>query len=435
MPMNTDIFVPGYKAEPFWWERTPRPEAGETTLPAKADVVIVGSGYTGLNAAIQTARGGRDTVVIDAESAGWGCSSRNGGQVSTSIKPSYAELEKRHGAELAVGILKEGHNALRELGEFIAGEGIDCDYRINGRFYAAHTPAKFEALAKAQQNQPKGLETGSIVVPKAEQHREIASDLYHGGIILPRHGSLDPARYHQGLMDLALKAGARVVPHCEATRIRGEAGNFTLETSKGRIAARDIIVATSGYTGSLTPWQKRRIIPIGSYIIATEPQEPGLIERLIPNDRVITDTRKLVVYYRTCPERRRIVFGGRVSISETDPTAAAPALHGELARRFPELSGARVTHAWMGFVGYTFDAMPHLGQHDGVYYSMGYCGSGVSLASYFGRRIGQQVLGLAEGRSPLEQTDFQSRAYYWGKPWFLAPSIRYYRWQDERSLK
>jgi glycine/D-amino acid oxidase-like deaminating enzyme len=431
--MTGSLFAPGYQPEPFWWDRTPRPAIDDASLPASADVVIVGSGYTGLNAAIQTARGGRDTVIIDAEAAGWGCSSRNGGQVGTSIKPSYAELEKRYGAGLAFDILKEGHDALRGLGAFLAAEGIDCDFRTVGRFHAAHTPGNYEALARAQDGQPKGLETGSYMVPRSEQHREIASDLYHGGVVLPRHASLDPARYHQGLFELARKAGVQIVPHCQATRIGGQPGSFTLETEQGAIAARDIVIATSGYTGGLTPWQKRRIIPVGSYVIATEPLEPELIARLIPNNRVITDTRKLVVYYRTCPERRRIIFGGRVSITESNPTAAAPALHAELVRLFPELSTTQISHAWMGFVGYTFDALPHIGQREGVHYAMGYCGSGVSLASYFGQRIGQQVLGLPEGRSPLEQTVFQSRPYYWGKPWFLAPSIRYYRWKDGRA--
>jgi glycine/D-amino acid oxidase-like deaminating enzyme len=138
------------------------------------------------------------------------------------------------------------------------------------------------------------------------------------------------------------------------------------------------------------------------------------------------------VYYRTCPERRRILFGARTSIKETDARVSAPAIHKELVKRFPELDRFRISHSWMGFVGYTFDTMPHLGKRDGIYYSMGYCGSGISLASYFGTRVGQQVLGLAEGRSPLDLTTFQTRPYYTGNPWFLAPAIRYYKWVDNR---
>jgi len=175
------------------------------------------------------------------------------------------------------------------------------------------------------------------------------------------------------------------------------------------------------------------VIPIGSYVIATEPLPEDLMARLMPKRRVISDTRKLVVYYRPSPDGRRILFGGRVSLKETDPRASAPLLHAELARIFPELAETRVSHSWMGFVAYSFDAMPHLGRHDGAYYAMGYCGSGVSLASYFGMRIGQQVLGLAEGRTALDGLKFQTRPFYSGDPWFLAPSIRYYRWRDRRA--
>lgn len=427
------IFAPGFKPEPYWWERAPRPADQDAELPTRADVVVIGSGYTGLNAAIQTARGGRQTVVIDAETPGWGCSSRNGGQISTSIKPGYDELARRYGAETAFGILKEGHNALKWIGEFVSDEEIDCDFRVSGRFYAAHSPGRFEAIAKTHGTRAKGLETDAQIVPRAEQDRFIGSDFYHGGVFLPRHASLDPARYHLGLLQKALEAGVTVVPHCRADRIGGTPGSLVVETSKGAIATRNVIVGTSGYTGKLTPWQRRRIIPIGSYMIATEPLDADLARRLIPEMRVITDTCKLVVYYRLCPEGRRVIFGGRVSLTETDPGRAAPPLHAEMVRRFPELAGTPITHAWMGFVGYTFDQMPHLGERDGVHYAMGYCGSGVSLASYFGMRIGQQVLGLAEGRSPLERATFETRPYYWGRPWFLAPAIHYYRWKDARG--
>lgn len=192
-------------------------------------------------------------------------------------------------------------------------------------------------------------------------------------------------------------------------------------------------MATNGYTRGLMPWLRRRIIPIGSYIIATDVLPPDLIQRLIPKQRMINDTRKLVVYYRTDPAGERILFGARVSITETDPTAAVPALHAELTKRFPDLAETQITHAWMGFVGYTFDEMPHLGAQNGIHYSMGYCGSGVGLSSYFGTKIGQQVLGLKDGDSPLSQIEFPTRPYYWGKPWFLAPAVRYYRWKDARA--
>ena len=428
--MNESLFAPGYKSMPYWWERTPRPELPQATPPARAEVAIVGSGYTGLCAAIQTARGGRRTVVLDAEDAVWGCSTRNGGQIGTGLKPSFEELAARHGAETAGRILREGHNALDWIGDFIASEGIDCEFKRVGRFCGAHNRSNYEKLAKSLENQPKGLEVEAHMVPRAEQHGELGTDLYHGGMVLARHTALDPARYHQGLLDRALAAGVEVVPHCAVTGIESAGEGFRLSTARGSIAADDVIVATNGYTRGLTPWQRRRVIPIGSYMIATEPLPEAQMDQLMPRDRVYSDTRKMVYYYRASPDRRRILFGGRVSLSETDPRIGAPRLHAELTRIFPELAETQVTHAWMGFVGYTFDKLPNLGRRNGIHYALGYCGSGVALSSYFGTRIGQQLLGRAEGQTGLDGLRFPGRPYYWGQPWFLGPAIRFYRWQD-----
>jgi glycine/D-amino acid oxidase-like deaminating enzyme len=241
---------------------------------------------------------------------------------------------------------------------------------------------------------------------------------------------LDPARYHQGLLDRALAAGVEVVPHCAVTGIDSAGEGFRLSTARGSLEADDVIVATNGYTGGLTPWQRRRVIPIGSYMIATEPLSEAQMARLMPRDRVHSDTRKMVYYYRASPDRRRVLFGGRVSAGEVDPRRAAPRLHAEMTRIFPELAETRVSHAWMGFVGYTFDKLVHLGRRDGIHFALGYCGSGVSMASYCGARIGQQLLGRAEGRTGFDGLRFSGRPYYWGRPWFLGLAIRFYRWQD-----
>ena len=194
--------------------------------------------------------------------------------------------------------------------------------------------------------------------------------------------------------------------------------------------ASEVVVATGGYTGEVTPWHRRRVIPIGSYIIATETLEEGLVDQLIPKDRVITDTRKLVVYYRASPDRKRILFGGRVSLREANPDKCVKPLHKQLTQIFPQLENTMVSHSWMGFVGYTFDHMPHTGDQDGVHYAMGFCGSGVSLSSYFGTKLGQRLAGLPEGNTVLTEVKFQTRPFYSGNPWFLAPSIRFYRLHD-----
>ncbi len=432
--MTSNLFSADCRLAPYWWDAVPRPALGEVTLPRRADVVVVGSGYTGLHAALQTARGGRHTIVLDAEDAGWGCSTRNGGQISTSVKPGFDVLARRHGVQRARDILLEGRRSLAWFGEFVAGEKLDCDFASVGRFHAAHNPVQFGKLVQALANQPKWLEVDAHVVARAEQHQELGTDAYFGGVVYRSHASVDPARYHQGLLERVLSAGAEVAARCAVTRIDRDGEKFRVSTARGVIEARNVVVATNGYTGELTPWLQRRVIPIGSYIIATEPLLEPQMARLMPRNRIVSDTRKVVFYYRASPDRKRILFGGRVSTSETNPVVSGPMLHADMVGVFPELAGTRISHSWCGFVAYTFDELMHIGCHEGLHYAMGYCGSGVGMGSYLGMKLGQQVLGMAEGRTAFDDLAFQTRPLYHGKPWFLAASIRYYRWRDSRNV-
>ena len=392
--------------------------------------MVIGSGYTGLCTAIQTCRNGLDTVVLDAQDAGWGGSSRNGGQVSPSIKPSFQELSRKYGEEPACELLKEGYNALKWIGDFIQEENIDCDFKRVGRYYGAHSLSQFKHLEKIINEQPEGLQLDVNLIPKSQQHTEIGSDFYHGGIVDQNHASLDPARFHQGLLERALTSGAQIKTHCAVNKIEKKGGIFQIHTEAGTMSAREVVVATSGYTGTATPWHRRRVIPIGSYIISTELLAEDLVNELIPRDRVITDSRKLVVYYRASPDRKRILFGGRVSLNETDPDKCAKPLHKKLTQIFPQLAKIKVSHSWMGFVGFTFDHMPHTGDKEGVHYAMGYCGSGVCLSSYFGTKLGQRLAGLPQGNTIFTDINFQTRPFYKGNPWFLAPSILYFQLRD-----
>ena len=431
--MNASVFTDDFVTTPYWWVRVPRPAIALPPVPARADVLVIGSGYTGLHAALQTARAGRHTVVLDAEDAGWGCSTRNGGQISTSVKPGHAELVRRYGPETAGRILRDGRNSLAWVGDFVRSEGIDCDFRVAGRFHAAHNAAQYESLVRPMTNQVKGFEVPYEIVPRAEQRRELGTDAYHGGVVLTAHASVDPARYHAGLLACVQKAGAEILPHTQATAIVRESDGFVVSTPRGACRAREVVVATNGYTGKLTPWLQRRVIPIGSYIIATEEIPAETMARVMPKDRIVSDTRKVVYYYRASPDGKRILFGGRVSHSETDPRVSGPKLHAEMVRLFPELAGVRISHSWCGFVAYTFDELAHIGTHEGVHYAMGYCGSGVGMASYLGMRLGQKVLGLKSGETGLDTVRFPTLPFYTGNPWFLAPSVMYYRWRDGRE--
>ena len=383
-----------FSLRPYWWDITPPPAAEDVTVPASTDVLVIGSGYTGLHCALLTARAGRHTTVIDAQDLGWGCSSRNGGQISGEIKPDYDQLKRRYGGAEAHALIAEARTALEWLGEFVDQRGIDCDYQRCGRFVAAHSPRQFRKLVASARQQTPGLEREMRIVEPQEQAGEIDSDYYHGGIVIDNHCSLDPAKYHAGLVRLARAAGADLIAHCEATGIERNAEGFRVTTGRGVIQARDLVIATNGYTGTMAPWLQRRVIPIGSYMLATEPMALERAATLMPRNRVFSDTRKIVVYFRRSPDGRSLLFGGRVSVFESDPVKSLPALREEMLRIFPQLEDARISHTWMGFVGYTFDTLPHLGQEDGIYYAMGYCGSGICLASYLGNRIGLQLLGI-----------------------------------------
>ena len=428
------MFTKDYKARPYWRERSPPPANEATPLPTKVDVLIIGAGYTGLHAALQTARAARNTLVLDSEHAGRGASARNGGQISTSIKPAFAELKNKYGREMAFAIHREGRHSLEYIKSFIKAEGIDCDFAVTGRFHAAHNPARYERLARTVAQQIPGLEDEAFMIPRAEQRSELGTDHYFGGAVFPKHASLDPAAYHKGLLAKAQAAGATILSYCPALNINRDKAGFSVRTPAGTVKTGRVVIATNGYTGALTPRLQRRIIPIGSYMIATEPLAKDLIDRLLPTNRIISDTRRVVYYYRPSPDRSRILFGGRVSLRESNPRATGPKLRAALARIFPELKTVKISHSWMGYIAFTFDRLMHIGEDDGLYYAMGYCGAGVGMASYLGMKLGQQVIGLKAGQTAFNTLPFPTRPCYTGKPWFLAPAVLYYRLVDRLNI-
>lgn len=429
------MLTDNYQQTSYWLDGLPSQPSLTDILPSKADVLVVGSGYTGLNAALEIARGGRHVVVVDAGDAGQGCSTRNGGQISTSIKPSLKQLTERFGLDQALAIRKEGASALDWIEGFVAKEDIACDFRRAGRFHAAHTLKNYDQLAFEAEQLAKEEGMRTFAVPRSEQRKELGTDVYHGGVVFADHAALHPGKYHRGLLKRALFKGVEIIPFCEALTIDREREVWRIDTSKGKIEVRDLVVATNGYTSKLTPWLKRRIIPIGSYIIATEPLPRALVDQLFPTDRVASDTCRVVYYYRASPDRTRILFGGRVSAFETDPKVSGPRLHADMCRIFPELTDTKISHSWMGKVAYSFDELAHTGTHDGVHYAMAYCGSGVSMASYLGMRMGQRVLGRGEGKTAFDDLPFPTRPLYNGSPWFLPSVVAWYRWRDHLEFK
>lgn len=431
--MRDSLFTPDAKMEPYWWDEAPRPILPDVALPKSVDVAIVGAGFTGLNAALTLVRAGRSVLVCDAEDAGHGCSSRNGGQLGFGLKPGLDGLTERYGRDRALALFKDNIAAFDYLAELIEREQIRCHFQRRGRFIGAHRPGHYDALARRLDTYRREFGVETHAVPRSDVRSEMGTDIYFGGGVVENNAALQPALYHFGLLDRARTAGAVVAARTTVEGIERDGAGFTVTTSRGKVAARDVIVATNGYTRnqrSLPAGFRRRIVPIGSYMLATEPLAPGVMDRLMPKDRVNSDTRRVVLYYRASPDRTRIVMGGRVALGETNPEISGPKLHAVMAGIFPELAEVKISHSWMGFVAFTFDHMPHIGVRDGIHYAMGYCGSGVPMGTWFGHKVAHKVLGGAEGRTAFDDLEFQTRPFYDGDPWFMAGAVLWYKFLD-----
>ncbi len=429
--MSSSVFHPEFKPRPYWWEAIPMGENPAAELPARADVVIVGGGLTGLNCAIELARGGASAVVLEAGDFGFGASTRNGGGVSGGTSMGKGFSGKQGADELLSAMVGDAADALLHIEQLIAREGIECHYERSGRFMCAYTPAHYQSLAGKVDLYNEAAEAGAEMVPRERQREEIASDYYHGGMVVRRSGKIHPALYHRGLMQAAERHGAVLVGRTSAGALTRTAEGWQVQTSRGAIAANEVVIATNGYTGALTPELRRRLIPVASHIIATETLEPELARSLIPNGRTLADTRRVLCYWRMSPDGTRVLFGGRARFTQVPPEVSAPALHAMMLERWPQLQGVRVTHAWTGNVAFAFDYLPHTGRTErGLHYAMACNGSGVSMLSYLGFKVGRRLLGGENQPTAFEGRDFPTKPLYTGKPWFLPAVGAYYRMRD-----
>lgn len=400
-------------------------------LPDKADVVVIGGGYTGVSAALRLAKAGAKVTLLEANGLGWGASSRNGGQVLTGLKHGAADLIKEFGRERARELYRSSIQTIECVENLIAEEGIDCDYARAGHLDAAYKPAHFKSLQAAQEVLAREFDHPTRLVSRADMRSEMDSDFYQGLLVDERSGGLHPGKYIAGLVAAAERAGADLHGEAPVTAVEKTAGGFKLTTGQGAIQAREVFVATNGYTGPATPNLQRRIIPIGSYIIATEPLKPDLAARLIPNRRMVFDTKNFLFYFRLSPDNR-MVFGGRAAFfPATDATVreSAGILRADMLKVFPQLKDAAIDYAWGGTLGFTFDIYPHAGQMDGLWYAMGYAGHGVAMASYLGQQMADCILGR-NGHNPFAALTFPTIPLYNGTPWFLPLAALWYRFLD-----
>jgi glycine/D-amino acid oxidase-like deaminating enzyme len=426
-----------FKQSNYWLDTASFPTAIAGDLPARVDVAIVGAGFTGLSAARALAKRGAKVAVLEANTIGWGASSRNGGMVLTGMKLDVETLAARYGMESAKRMYAASLASISFVEQIVREEQIDCNFSRSGHLEVACKQSHFDAYARSVDVIGHKFNHHLRVVAKKELGSEIGSDIYFGGIVDDLSAGLNPARYVAGLGRAAIAAGASVFENARVQNIirTSESGapGLQLNTSRGRVLAKDVFIATSGYTSSATPALQKKIIPIGSFIIATEPLPDALARELSPRNRMIFDSKHYLYYYRLTPDNR-MLFGGRAAFfPETASTIRRSA---ELLRRgmvtvYPQLRDAKVAYAWGGTLDFCFDTMPHAGQMDGIYYAVGYAGHGVAMATYLGAKIAEQISG---GRSdnPYEDIPFPGAplGLYSGWPWFLPFAGAYYKVLD-----
>jgi glycine/D-amino acid oxidase-like deaminating enzyme len=428
-----DILTSDFKTTPYWWEAAPRERIDPVPLPPSSEVAIVGAGYTGLAAALMLARSGRSVTIIEAESAGFGASSRNAGFIGRTFKTSFGALLEAEGANFAISVYRELQAAFDTVATLIEEEGIECGWRRCGRYVAALSERHYDSIARALELKKRHLGDPYEMVPASEQHREIGADGYRGGAIIPDLGSLHPGLYHAGLLRLVREAGGRIVPGTRVTGIRRETRGFGVVTDRGNVFARNVLVATNGYTGKATPWLNRRLVPFRGFMVATEPLAPEQLDRLLPRDRTIHDWNNNLNFMRRSPDGTRMLMGGLTGTAEDDLARMAQRLHRRYRAIFPDLAGTRLSHSWSGYCAGTFDLWPHLGEHEGVQYALGYCYAGVPMGTYLGRKAALRIMGAADRDTVFADRPFPTMPLYRGGGWFMPLVMKWYDWQDRRS--
>lgn len=417
----------------YWLDSAPKvtlpKDAG---LPGRADVVVIGGGYTGLSTALHLARKGAQVTVLEQETIGWGASGRNGGHCNTGITVHPATAIERYGAVKARALYQASLDAVDFVEQLVETEGIDCDFRRCGRLGLAYKPAHFQDYLTRQQTIAQEFDHHLEIVPPAELGQEVGTHVYHGGILDPLSAQLHPGKYVMGLAQAALRAGADLKEKTAALDIERESdGGFRVTTSRGTIRSKQVMVATNGYTGRLHRGLQRRVLPIGSFVVATEPLSEDLAHEISPGRRNMVDSKHFSYYFRLTPDNR-LIFGGRARFALSDPESdkkSAAVLRQGMTHLFPPLSDVKLDYAWGGTVAFTFDEMLHIGNLNGIYYALGYCGHGVQMASYVGHIMAEVIDGRPEA-SPWHDIQFLPVPYAIGWRWLLPFVGTYYKALD-----
>ncbi|MBI1855307.1 MAG: FAD-binding oxidoreductase [Chloroflexi bacterium] len=408
----------------YWHETVDMPSNKDAApLPEQVDVAVIGGGYTGLSAARTLAQHGARVAVLEAETIGWGASSRNGGMALTGLKMPMQTVIKNYGRDLARRLFQCSLDSIDTVEQIVKEEKIDCGFARTGHLLAANKPKNFDALKAEVEFMEKEFNHNVKLVSPKDLKSEIGSEIYHGALVDEISGGLNPAQYVAGLARAAERAGATQHARARVNRLEQGTNGFTVETERGKVNAKNIFAATSGYTGNVVKKLQKKIIPIGSFIIATEKLSDELAHELSPKNRMIFDYKHYLNYFRLWDNR--LIFGGRAAFfpeNENTTKQSAEILQREMIQVYPQLKEAKIEYVWGGTLDFAFDMMTHVGEADGIYYSLGYAGHGVAMATHLGKTVAEAMLNGNIKEHPFAAFPFPSAplGLYNGRPLFLS---------------
>ena len=415
----------------YWLASAPPFMGGaEGGVDGSADVAIIGGGFTGLSAALALAKRGASVVLLEAGQVVGEASGRNGGQCNNGTAHDYGALSAKFGKPVAKAWYRAHCDAVDTVERLAREEGIDCNFTRCGRVKLAAKPAHYDKLARAHDLLAAEVDENVRLVPPERIREEVGSDAFHGALIQTTSAQIHPARFGVGLAEAAARAGARIYEGAEVTGLDRTADGWRVTSSRGIVSAKQVLVATGGAPAAAPfGFFRRRIVSVGSFVVATEPLDDGLIDRLLPGRRNYVTSKNIGNYFRLAPD---LIFGGRARFAISDPRSdmkSGRILEDTLGAIFPALKGVGIDHVWGGMVDLTADRLPRAGETDGLYYSMGYSGHGVQMATHMGQQMARVMSGEPDA-NPWGHLDWPSVPGHFGKPWFLPLVGLWYKWQD-----
>lgn len=419
-----------------YWQDTATPFAGGAAGPVEGsvDVAVVGGGFTGLSAALALARQGASVVVLEADRVGAAASGRNGGHVNNGTSHEFGGLAARLGIDHARRLYQAFDAAVDTVERVVAEEQIRCDFRRCGKIKLAAKPQHYDSIAKGADLLAREADPDVALVPKDRIREEVGSDAFFGGLLYRKAAQMHMGRFAAGIADAASHHGARIFENAPVTALAREGGGHRVTTPRGSVSAKQVFLATGPSQKGPFFWFRRRIIPVGSFIIATQPLTESQIDSIMPARRNATTTKNIGNYFRISPDNR-LIWGGRARFALSSPTSDAKSgaiLKAQMVQVFPQIADARIDYCWGGIVDMTADRLPRAGEHQGMHYAMGFSGHGAQMSVHMGQMMAR-VLGGDAAANPFRELSWPAIAGHFGPPWFLPAVGLYYRWKDRVS--